>query len=121
MIDDILNPVAPSPLTAEQLHSLAVSVIERARTNPSNLTEPGLVAAVAAQIGEAVGRPSSPNEKPSGWTRRRPTKPGWYWLKLTPTRTEAVRVYSGVAGLCTDVGLVANIVGMWQGPIPVPT
>ena len=61
------------------------------------------------------------------WTKRKPTRPGWYWVKLSRSVRGLICRVSECEGLLFvhypfDVGEKYELISLyrWAGPIPEP-
>ena len=98
---------------------------------PATLAE---VRALTAQITELAAECSRAAAAHFGdrltWTRERPTKPGWYWMRHNPQSGVHIVKLSGIApnfdiewaGHDDSTEMrCTNLNGEWAGPIPEPT
>lgn len=101
--------------------TLATAILAAVRRNDSNLTDAGLAQAVAARIGTFLANHFGHDGSAGGrrFSVRRPTKPGWYWLK----QYGAVKMVEVTPSLqVAGVGDVLTIAGgKWCGPLEAPS
>lgn len=115
--------------SADDIIALVNSIVDAVLKNEAGLTADGVRRGVAERITGFLGQQfSSPSVTPTAtkFSVRRPTKPGWYWVKLPVNygapSIRVVHVTEYMAGLMAEgVGNVLAISGAkWFGPIEVP-
>lgn len=108
----------------EDILALADGIMRAVEKNKAGLTHAGVRRGVAERIAGFLSQNlSSPNETAAPvFTVKRPTKPGYYWLKRPLCPVEVVRVFQRNGELVAeDVETVSRIAGgKWFGPIEVP-
>ena len=60
------------------------------------------------------------------WSTEKPTKPGWYWWRITMWGKQFSKVYMVEANrhgelYISGLEIIDNINGQWAGPIELPT
>ncbi len=120
-----LTGEAKPKFKAVDILRIARSIVEAVQKNDAGLSQSGIVNGVAERIAGFVATSlSSPNAPDSSaFTIRRPTKPGWYWVRTLGGKRVVQVTPSGAnrAMHAADMGDVSELPGVkWFGPIEEP-